>query len=163
MQSVSKNIERESTMYKKEDPELVKKVATCELKPELLWQTAAGSWKAQVLASAIDIGLFDFLNKESNKGFTKEEITKELGIKISRPEDFLNALVSIGHLTRTEDRYRNTPETAAFCVKSSPLYTGDAFTRFGNLNESNFGTLTDHLIKDPTPRFSNFNEVYTSD
>jgi hypothetical protein len=62
MQQVSQK-ERESTIYKKVDPEIVKKVVSSELKPESLWHTAAGAWKAQVLATAIDIGLFDFLDK----------------------------------------------------------------------------------------------------
>jgi hypothetical protein len=67
------------------------------------------------------------------------------------------------HLTRVDDRYRNTPETAAFCVKTSPLYTGEAFSKFGNLTTNSFARLTDVLIKDATPRYANFNDLYKSD
>jgi hypothetical protein len=90
-----------------------------------------------------------------------EEIAKELVIKIARPEDFLNALVSMKHLERVDDRYKNTPETAAFCVRASRLYIGEAFSRFGNLATCSFARLTDQL-HELKPRYNNFNELYKS-
>jgi tRNA G46 methylase TrmB len=69
----------------------------------------------------------------------------------------------MGHLLRIEDRYRNTPETAAFCVRSSPLYMGEAFSRVGNLKSNNFNKLHDFLVKDPTSNFTDFQDMYKSE
>jgi len=54
----------------------------------------------------------------------------------------------MGHLARVDDRYKNTKDTAAFCVKSSPLYMGEAFSRNGNMKTNNFNRFTDVLVKD---------------
>jgi hypothetical protein len=54
----------------------------------------------------------------------------------------------MGHLARFEDRYKNTKETAAFCVRSSPLYMGEAFSRVGNMKTNNFYRFPDFLVKD---------------
>jgi len=67
------------------------------------------------------------------------------------------------HLEKFEDRYRNTAETSAFCVRSSRLYTGEAFSRVGNLATNSFARLTEKLVHDSKPRYTNFNEIYKSE
>jgi hypothetical protein len=67
------------------------------------------------------------------------------------------------HLEKFEDRYRNTAETSAFCVRSSRLYTGEAFSRVGNLATNSFARFTEQLVHDPKPRYTDFNEVYKSE
>ncbi len=62
---------------------------------ERLIETATGAWRAQTLVSAIEIGLYDFIGTEER---TEAEILAGLELKGARVEDFLNALVAIGHL-----------------------------------------------------------------
>jgi predicted transcriptional regulator len=71
------------------------------------------------------MGVFDFLETENNQPKKIEEICKACGIKFGRPFDFLDCLVGMGHIDKTDDnRYFNTPEASAFCVKTSKAYIG---------------------------------------
>lgn len=62
-------------------------------------------------------------------------------------EDFLNALVAMGHINKEDDKYFNTSEASTFCVQSSPLYIGERLRKWGNIKQSDFVNLTDYLKK----------------
>ena len=62
---------------------------------ERLMETATGAWKSQTLASAIEIGLYTYLGNDNR---SEQEIRDALSLKGARVEDFLNALVAMGHL-----------------------------------------------------------------
>lgn len=94
---------------------------------ERIMTDAHALWRAQTLASAVEIGLFNFLETESNAPKTKEEICKACNINCARPADFLDCLVSMEYIDRNKDeKYFNTPESSAFLVKTSRLYIGGA-------------------------------------
>jgi hypothetical protein len=54
-----------------------------------------------------------------------QEVCDAAKIKGLRACDFVDALVSMGHVAKTEDgKYHNTPEGSTFLVRSSPHYIG---------------------------------------
>ena len=78
-----------------------------------------GLWKGQVLASAIELGLFDFIGTSQK---TEKEIAEGMNLKAPRLQDFLNYLVSIGYLTKDKDgKYGNSEDSMTFLVSTSPL------------------------------------------
>ena len=69
---------------------------------------ASGTQRAQMFASAIEIGLFDKLAKAP---LSSKDLASELNIKLRQPSDFFDALVSLGLLNKKDNLYSNTPET----------------------------------------------------
>jgi hypothetical protein len=71
-----------------------------------LFGIADGIRIGQVFASAIEVGLFDFIGETAK---TEKEIAHGLYLTAPRLEDFLNAIVSMGYLTKNkDDKYSNT-------------------------------------------------------
>ncbi|RMF70683.1 MAG: methyltransferase, partial [Acidobacteria bacterium] len=82
-------------------------------------------WASKVLLTAVEFDLFSTL---AGASMTATELGEALGIHPRGRFDFFDALVALGFLEREGDgpqgRYRNTPETAAFLDRGSPLYIG---------------------------------------
>ena len=84
-----------------------------------------------------------------NADLSESEIRETLGLKAERLEDFLNALVSMGHLRKEADgRYGNTEDTKRYCCKLSAHYIGEALKRLGELQRSSFNNLTSYVKQD---------------
>ncbi len=98
---------------------------TTSLDPSHIMQTATGFWSSKVLLTAVGLDLFSTLDQ---RALTARELGDALGLHPRGTFDFFDALVALGFLERdgngTEGRYRNTPETAVFLVKSRPTYIG---------------------------------------
>jgi hypothetical protein len=96
-----------------------------QLDPTAIIQTATGFWSSKVLLTAVGLDLFSTLGE---RAMTAPELGDALGLHARGTYDFFDALVALRFLERDGDgpqgRYRNTPETAAFLVKKSPLYMG---------------------------------------
>ena len=60
-------------------------------------------------------------------------------------EDFFDALVALHLLERTDDRYANTAETAAFLVRASPGYIGGMLEMANERLYPFWGSLTEGL------------------
>jgi hypothetical protein len=88
-------------------------------------QTATAFWNSKVLLTAVELNVFTALGDSS---MTAEELGHALGLHPRGTYDFFDALVALGFLERDGDgpdgRYRNTPETALFLVRTSPAYIG---------------------------------------
>jgi len=91
------------------------------LAPDSIMQLGLGFWGSKTLLSAIELGLFTELAKgpQNLKG-----LEKKLGLHPRSSRDFLDALVSLGMLKRTKDRYSNTRETDFFLDRAKPSYAG---------------------------------------
>jgi hypothetical protein len=96
-----------------------------QLDPAAIMHTATGFWSSKVLLTAVEFDLFSTLGGGS---MTADQLGGVLGIHPRGRYDFFDALVALGFLERDGDgpegAYRNTPQTAAFLVKSSPTYIG---------------------------------------
>lgn len=65
-----------------------------------------GAWKAHSIKAAIDLELF---TKLDGKELSEEELTKLMDIKMRKPDEFYNTLVSLKVLKKSADgKYSNT-------------------------------------------------------
>jgi hypothetical protein len=131
--------------------------------PDKLIDIGHGLWKASVLSSAIEFGIFDYLQTEDNRPKSLEEICAACGIKCLRPSDVLNALTQMGQITKDvpSGKYSNTPEATVYCVKSSPLFLGGMFLARANIGQSDFVNLSKYLRGEEIKRgFTSFEDFY---
>ncbi|WP_448571396.1 methyltransferase [Trichothermofontia sp.] len=89
--------------------------------PDRILQTGLAFWPAKVLLSAIEMGLFTELAHGAQPLTT---LMGRLGLHPRSARDFLDALVALGFLDRTGDRYANTVETDLFLDRAKPSYIG---------------------------------------
>jgi hypothetical protein len=110
--------------------------------PEKIFQVATGFMASKVLLSAVELGLFTEL---AGQPLTEMELRARLGLHPRSARDFLDTLVSIGVLGRTDGRYSNTPETAQFLVRNRPGYLGGMFEMANSRLYGFWGSLTEAL------------------
>ncbi|MDE2299161.1 MAG: methyltransferase [Burkholderiales bacterium] len=92
-----------------------------QLTPDKILQTGLAFWASKTLLSAIEMGLFTEL---SHGPENLDAIGGRLGLHPRSARDFLDALVALGFLNRTGERYANTPETDLFLDRKKPSYVG---------------------------------------
>jgi hypothetical protein len=85
-------------------------------------QLALGFWASRTMLSAVELGLFTELAKQS---LDADAIRERLNLHPRSARDFLDALVAVRMLDRSDDGlYRNTPETDLFLDRGKPTYVG---------------------------------------
>jgi 3-hydroxy-5-methyl-1-naphthoate 3-O-methyltransferase len=92
-----------------------------QVTPERIMQFAWGYAPTLIIQAAVQHRLFDLLD-ESPK--TIKELAKKTGASARGLTAIANALVGFNFLSRQGDRYRLTPESAAFLVSTRPGYLG---------------------------------------
>ena len=92
-----------------------------ELTPDHIMQTGLGFWASKVLLSAVEMGVFTELAGGPQE-FSK--LSGRLGLHPRSARDYLDALVALGLLQRSNGSYSNTPETDLFLDRSKPSYIG---------------------------------------
>ena len=95
------------------------------LDPSPILQTAFGFWNAKVLLTAVELGVFDQLDR---RRMTAGELHDALGFKSRATRDFLDSLVAMKFLSREGDgesaKYSNTLAGEIYLVAKSPRYIG---------------------------------------
>jgi hypothetical protein len=93
--------------------------------PSQIMQVGMGFWPSKTLLSAVELEVFTQLGDDA---LTGTEIADRVGLHPRATEDFLDGLVALRFLERDgvdgDGRYGNTPDTAAFLDKRSPMYIG---------------------------------------
>ena len=92
-----------------------------EVSPESILQVGTGFWASKTLLSAVELELFTHLAGHPQD---LETLRARLGLHPRSARDFLDALVALGFLHRTDGVYRNTAVTDAFLDKHKPSYIG---------------------------------------
>jgi precorrin-6B methylase 2 len=92
-----------------------------QLSPDKILQTGLAFWPSKTLLSAIELGVFTELARGPERF---DALRSRLGLHPRSARDFLDTLVALGFLSRTGDRYANTPETDLFLDRSKPSYLG---------------------------------------
>ena len=90
-------------------------------KPDHIMQLGFGFFGAKTLLTAVKLGVFDAL---ADGAATRDELRDALDLHPRSTADFLDALVALGVLRRTDGRYANTREADAFLVSGRPSYIG---------------------------------------
>ena len=110
--------------------------------PDKILQTGLAFWPSKTLLSAVELGLFTEL-AEGPQGL--EAIQARLRLHPRAARDFLDTLVALGFLSRTGDRYANTPETALFLDRAKPSYIGGILEMANHRLYPFWGHLTEAL------------------
>ncbi|MDX9715107.1 MAG: class I SAM-dependent methyltransferase [Dissulfurispiraceae bacterium] len=102
-----------------------------------------GYQRYQALLSALDLGLFEFLDKK--KSGNRNEIAEGIGINGALSRDFLDLLVEDGFLYKDGEEYRNTRIAADFLLPSSMFYQGDVVRNLAK--SSSWSDLSASLVR----------------
>jgi len=86
--------------------------------PERILEIGQGFWAAKALLSATTLGVFAEL--EQHGPLTVEELEDAVGLHPRASKDFLDALVALDLLDRTDYEYRNTPQASTYLVPGKP-------------------------------------------
>jgi hypothetical protein len=113
-----------------------------QITPEKILQTGFAFWPSKTLLSAIELGVFTELAKGPKD---LETLRTTLGLHPRSARDFFDTLVALGFLTRTDGRYRNTPETDLFLDRAKPAYMGGMLEMANERLYPFWGTLTEGL------------------
>ncbi len=84
-------------------------------------QTGLAFWASKTLLSAIEMEVFTELAKHPED---LDKLTGRLGLHPRASRDFLDTLVALGFLQRSDGTYSNTPSTDFFLDKQKPSYVG---------------------------------------
>ncbi len=106
--------------------------------PDRLSHLATGYWQSAALLAGVELGIFDALNEGPRRA---PSITASVGAQPAMIVALLDALVSIGVLSRIDDNeYAIAPAAAAVLKRSSPTcmldalhYNVDLYRHWGNL------------------------------
>ncbi|MGO9239558.1 MAG: methyltransferase [Bryobacteraceae bacterium] len=124
-----------------------------ELKFPELMQTMRGFQESRVLLTAVELDLFTAVGE----GAPAETVAARLDTAPRASAQLLNALVSIGALTKRDGVYHNTGETARFLVTSSPDCLRAGLLHSVHLWET-WNTLTER-VRTGTPHEERVNET----
>ena len=89
--------------------------------PDHILQTGLAFWASKTLLSAVEMEVFTELAKGPED---LPSLTGRLGLHPRSSRDFLDALVALGFLERTNGHYANTPSSDLFLDKHKPSYIG---------------------------------------
>jgi SAM-dependent methyltransferase len=91
------------------------------MNPNTIREFAASFQKSRILLSGFELDIFTNIDKS---GSTNSQIAKKLNLNESANERLMNALVSLGFLTKQNDIFFNTEDSYTFLSKKSPEYLG---------------------------------------
>jgi len=89
--------------------------------PDHILQIGMGFWASKALLSAVEMELFTELARGPEE---LHSLTGRLGLHPRSSRDFLDALVALGLLERTDGKYSNSPSAHLFLDKHKPSYIG---------------------------------------
>ncbi len=96
-------------------------LSQCLMNPNTIREFASSFQKSRILLSGFELDLFTNIDEN---GTTNEQISARLNLDKHAAERLLNALVSVGFLSKQDLLYFNTAESFAFLSRKSPDYLG---------------------------------------
>jgi hypothetical protein len=105
-------------------------------------EVGLGFWASKTLLSAVEMELFTELARHPEEG---EALRERLGLHPRSARDFLDTLVALGFLERTDSVYSNTPATDLFLDKRKPSYLGGILEMANHRLYGFWGHLTEAL------------------
>ena len=116
-------------------------ISTVRTSPEWVNELGRQYWNSAIVRAGINLKLFPLLEVEP---LSATQVAKHLGAAPRFVEAFLEAGVALGLLEKDDDRYSNSPESAAHLVPGKQGYVGDLVLHITNYWDS-WGKL-DRLI-----------------
>ena len=96
---------------------------TGALSPDLFWEAVTGFQRSAAIKAAVELEIFTKIAEGSK---TVEAIAEACGAARRGVRILCDSMTVMGFLTKSGDAYELTDETAAFLVKNSPMYIGNA-------------------------------------
>ncbi|MFQ6538604.1 MULTISPECIES: methyltransferase [Aphanothece] len=115
---------------------------TPPLSPDSILQTGLAFWASKTLLSAVELGVFSQL---ADGPLAFEALQTRLGLHPRSARDFLDALVALGFLRRTDRTYANTPETDLFLDRAKATYVGGLLEMANHRLYPSWGQLSEAL------------------
>ena len=91
------------------------------MNPNAIREFASSFQNSRILLTGFELDLFTNIDEA---GSTNQQIANKLQLDAHACERLLNALVSLGFLTKQNQLFLNTPESFSFLSKKSPGYLG---------------------------------------
>ena len=110
--------------------------------PDSILQIGLGFWPSKILLSAVEMELFTDLAKGPQP---LESIQGRVGLHPRSARDFLDTLVALGFLQRSNGQYSNTPATDLFLDRHKPSYIGGILEMANNRLYGHWHHLTEGL------------------
>ncbi|HEY3444516.1 MAG TPA: methyltransferase [Paludibaculum sp.] len=110
--------------------------------PDQIMQVGLGFWASKTLLSAVEMEVFTELARRPEDLAT---LCGRLGLHPRAAADFLDALVALGFLERTDGLYQNTPATDFYLDKHKPSYLGGMLEMANHRLYPFWGNLTEAL------------------
>ncbi|MEW9584220.1 methyltransferase [Paraburkholderia sp. DGU8] len=110
--------------------------------PEYILQVAMGFWASKTLLSAVEMQLFSHLARGPQDA---SQLTGALGLHPRSALDFLDALVALNLLNRTDGVYSNTRDADLFLDQEKPGYVGGLLEMANSRLYPFWGSLTEAL------------------
>ncbi len=113
-----------------------------EISPEPILQVGLGFMASKALLTAVELDLFSRLAEGPRTG---GDLAEALGLHPRGAADFLDALVALGFLERSEDVYRNSPSADTFLDREKATYIGGILEMANSRLYPFWGSLTEAL------------------
>jgi predicted O-methyltransferase YrrM len=101
--------------------------------PAELLELSGYYWKTCVLHAGVKLDVFTLIGDQQ---FTAEQIARKLKSSQKGLERLLNALVAMALLSKTDEKYANTPSSLKYLSKASAKYIGHIIMHHHHLMES---------------------------
>ncbi len=89
--------------------------------PDHIMQVGLGFWASKTLLSAVEMGVFTELARGPEE---LNALAGRVGLHPRAARDFLDALVALGFLHRSQGHYCNAPDSDLFLDRNKPAYIG---------------------------------------
>ncbi|MSP78098.1 MAG: methyltransferase domain-containing protein [Dehalococcoidia bacterium] len=116
--------------------------------PDRIQQMMTGFWAAKALFTGVELGIFQELARGPASA---EVLAYRLKLHPRALERLMNALTSLGLLSKDGNRFRNAPEAESYLVEGKPTYIGGQVEHLANLHWRLWQHLPD-AIRENTPR-----------
>ncbi|MEA2779392.1 MAG: hypothetical protein QOK29_936 [Rhodospirillaceae bacterium] len=110
--------------------------------PEGVLQLGLGFWASKTLLSAVELGVFSELASGPQD---LESLRRRLGLHERSARDFLDALVALRMLERSNGKYSNTPATDLYLDRAKHAYVGGLLEMANRRLYGFWGHLTEAL------------------
>jgi hypothetical protein len=121
---------------------LVGRRMTATVAPDEILRLGSGFWASKTLLSAVELGIFTEL---AQAPADLAALSARVGLHPRAARDFLDALVALGMLDRSDGIYRNTPATDRFLDRGKPAYVGGLLEMLNARLYGFWGNLTEAL------------------
>ncbi|WP_432251324.1 methyltransferase [Streptomyces sp. HNM1019] len=113
-----------------------------EISPESILEVGLGFMASKALLTAVELDLFSLLAENPRTG---GDVAGALGLHPRGAGDFLDALVALGFLERSEGVYRNSPSADTFLDRKKATYAGGILEMANSRLYPFWGSLTEAL------------------